>query len=164
KWEVFQGSKLSAVCQLTWGRPLPGGSTIHPLVTIGEECLLVILSLVFQLSRLPFAVVEPTGLDVPAERGMSVEDNARPVKAEDVVDVEREGVKLLGVGVDGPKGSLIVGEFIFLGVCSREPGVEACVFWEGLVVLLQEEVAGDSLAKVLYERMGWMVLQLLMSG
>nr|GFB71789.1 hypothetical protein [Tanacetum cinerariifolium] len=48
-----------------------GGFTIHPLVTIGEECLLVILSLVFELFRLPFAVVEPTGLDLPAERGQS---------------------------------------------------------------------------------------------
>nr|GEZ47332.1 hypothetical protein [Tanacetum cinerariifolium] len=64
-------------------------------------------------SRLPFAVVEPTGLNLPAERGLSVEDNACPTKAEDVVDVEREGVKLLRVGVDGPKGGLIVGEFIF---------------------------------------------------
>ncbi|GKE86128.1 hypothetical protein Tco_1559870 [Tanacetum coccineum] len=56
-------------------------------------------------SRLLFAVVEPTGLDLTAERGLSgkvvmrfggiswekseVEDNARPAEAEDVVDVER---------------------------------------------------------------------------
>nr|GEW89958.1 hypothetical protein [Tanacetum cinerariifolium] len=86
-------------------------------------------------TRVYKGVVEPTGLDLPAERGLS--------EAEDVVDVEREGFKLLRVGVDGPEGGLIVGEFIFPGVCSQEPGVEACVFWEGLVVLSLEEVAGD---------------------
>nr|GFB25298.1 hypothetical protein [Tanacetum cinerariifolium] len=68
---------------------------------------------------------------------------ARPAEAEDVVDVEREGVKLLRVGVDGPEGGLIVGEFKFPGVCIWEPGVEACVFWEGLVVLSLEEVTRD---------------------
>ncbi|GKD63784.1 hypothetical protein Tco_1305892, partial [Tanacetum coccineum] len=36
-----------------------------------------------------------------------------------------------------------VGEFIFPGVCGREPGVEGRVFWEGLVVLPLEEAAGD---------------------
>lgn len=77
----------------------------------------------------------------PTVRG--VEDNARPAEAEDVVDEEREGVRLLRVGVDGREGGLIVGEFMFPGVCGREPGVEGRVLWEGLVVLSLEEAAGD---------------------
>nr|GEY87324.1 hypothetical protein [Tanacetum cinerariifolium] len=48
-----------------------------------------------------------------------VQDNVRPAEAEDVIYVEREGV------------------------CGREPGIEGRVFWEGLVVLSLEEVAGD---------------------
>ncbi|GKE24395.1 hypothetical protein Tco_1435907, partial [Tanacetum coccineum] len=95
-----------------------GGFAIHPLLTIREECLLVILPLVFELSRLPFTVVELASLDLLAERGLSgelglelypevqgVEDNVRLAEAKDVVDVEREGVKLLRVGVDGREGS-----------------------------------------------------------
>lgn len=65
--EVLRESTLSTTCPL---RPLPGGSAIRPLLTIGEECLLVILP-VFEASKLPFTVVEPLGLDLPAERGLS---------------------------------------------------------------------------------------------
>ncbi|GJX72121.1 hypothetical protein Tco_0309292 [Tanacetum coccineum] len=105
---------------------------------------------------LPFTVVEPADLDLPAEKGLSgelgleldpavqgVEDNAHLAEAEDVVDVERKGVKPLRVGVDGREGGLIVGGFIFPGFYGREPGVEGRVFWEGLVVLPLEEAAGD---------------------
>nr|GEY77028.1 hypothetical protein [Tanacetum cinerariifolium] len=76
-----------------------------------------------------------------------VQDNARPAEAEDVIDVEREGV------------------------CDRGPGVEGRIFREGLVVLSLEEVAGDGwvLEEVephegIVQEDGWMVLQLLMSG
>ncbi|GKE46792.1 hypothetical protein Tco_1478050, partial [Tanacetum coccineum] len=169
KCEVLRGSKLPAVCPLTWGRPLPSGSTIRPLVTIGEECLLVILSLVFKLSRLPFAVVEPTGLDLPAERGLSgelsleldpavqgVEDNACPAEAEDVVDVEREGVQLLRVGVDGREGSCSsfarrscrrrAGSSLLEGVEPRE-GVVRADGVDGLAVVDERLVGVDGLIK-----------------
>lgn len=77
----------------------------------------------------------------PPLRG--VEDKPRPAEAKDAVDGEREGVRLLRVGVDGREGGRMVGEFKFPGVCGREPGVEGLVFWEGLVVLSLEVVAGD---------------------
>lgn len=71
------------------------------------------------------------------------EDNPRPPETEDVVDGEREGVRLLRVGVDGLEGGRMVGEVKFPGVCGRELGVEGLEFWEGLVGLSLEAVVGD---------------------
>lgn len=68
------------------------------------------------------------------------EDNPRPPEGKAGVDGEREGVRLLRVGVEGLEGGRIVGEVKFPGVCGRELGVEGLVFWEGLVGLSLEVV------------------------
>lgn len=70
KCEVFRASNVSNTFPLVWGRPLPGGSASLPLLTIGDDCLLVILP-EFVFSTCPFTVMAAPGLDLPAERGLS---------------------------------------------------------------------------------------------
>lgn len=70
KCEVLRASNVSTTFPLAWGRPpLPGCSASLPLLTIGDDCLLVILpEFVFSTC---FTVMAAPGLDLPAERGLS---------------------------------------------------------------------------------------------
>lgn len=62
-----------------------------------------------------------------------------------MVDWEREGVRVLRVGVDDLETGRTMGEFTLPGVCGRELelGVEGLVVCEGLVALSVEVMAGD---------------------
>lgn len=68
--EVFRDSCMSDACPLEWIRVLPGGSLSLPLEIIGDECLLGIFTELV-MSWFAFTVTEPTGLDLPAEIGLS---------------------------------------------------------------------------------------------
>lgn len=63
--EAFRDSGLSATWPLECRRPLALGSETLPLVTIGDDCLLV------GVSEFPFMVMAAPGRDLPAERGLS---------------------------------------------------------------------------------------------
>ena len=71
-WEAFRGSG-SVRCPFPWRRALPDGSdaeTDLPLVTMGDECLLVVLTGA-TVSEFPFGATTAPGLDLPAEIGLS---------------------------------------------------------------------------------------------
>lgn len=67
-WEPFRAS-ASVGCPFPCRRPLPVGSESLPLVTMGDECLLVLVAAV--VSEFPFIDIAAPGLDLPAETGLS---------------------------------------------------------------------------------------------
>lgn len=64
-------SIASVSCPLAGVRPLPVGSASLPLLTIGDECLLVTVAVLGVGSIFPFPVSAAPGLDLPADNGLS---------------------------------------------------------------------------------------------